>query len=190
MKIAMEISTLLLSVVSILLSAYTFIKNYNEIIRKNSIDIMPFFDIDIFNIQIWIDVSIKRFYYSIPLFNLGNGGAKNIVLKNENLEESFIGNNFSLAKTCIFYNISGDIATIIEREKKIQFMIEYEDFNNKKYRQEFELKIRVSRNYLNLFQLGRTSYFNNFGPYNLQNQEECIFSYFLSKNNSFPLEIK
>lgn len=185
-----EIIAILVSIIGILVSFYTFIKNYNEIKRKNNIDIMPIFDIDIFNTQVNIDLYIKKFNYGIALFNFGNGIAKNIVLKNNSEEGSFIGNIFTVAKSFNYYNILGDIEKIIDRDKKIKFIVEYEDFNNKKYSQEFELKIRMSKNYLNFTLLGRINYYNNGNLYYPQQPTEYIYSYFLDKKVSIPVEIK
>ncbi len=170
----------ILNLLSILINiAFTYL-NYNSTEKKNSIDIIPYFDININQIQVEINPNYENKYkMRIPLFNIGNGTAINIHLKSESNLENILYDT-AIVNNQTYYEFITDISY---NDKNINFEIFFSDFNQIQYKQNFELSLDIKSNMsYDKIEIARI-YYNNSNLYN----NPCLYFYFNSKNVQQPL---
>lgn len=183
----MVILSLITATIGLLISFH----NYMETRKRNIIDIMPFFDVDINNIFINSDKIANRIQFFIPMINLGNRLALDIKTteSNENIKIIY---NLAMEKGTTYITFSEYFNDIIEKEKNFIIAITFKDLSNQIYSQKIELKLKISNNYSNsglYLPSDKISYFNNgqFYPlYTIIPAEEVIHLYYIDKKVEKP----
>lgn len=149
-------------------SYYLAKKQYLENQKKNSIEIIPMFDIDISRIGVIIDFNLRLIRFTIPLFNLGNGIATEIDLEDS---KGFINNGIIVKYGYTNYFLEKNLSYNIN---EIYFKIKFHDLNGKEYEQKFKIIFDISNKIRADFLL-RTSIINP------QNCNEIIHVHILKK---------
>ena len=132
-----SILPIIISIIGLVFSALA----YNNTKRKNSIDQLPYFDIDNLRITINYGSTANKFNLSIPLINIGNGMAMDISTKKYNDFNIGISYDTATKGYYTYFNIEKNISLDIN---DINFEILFSDLEGNRYSQNFSLKIFIS----------------------------------------------
>ena len=164
--------TQLISVTSIIISVLGYLNSK----KKNTIDQQPYFDID--NSRMYITYNQNHQYtLSIPLINIGNGIAIGISTETENLHILY---DTTMRGANTWINVTRNISM---NDSIIKFEIVFFDLEDNKYRQDFELKINVTDNYIN-------SNSNCIQTYRDNRIGNCYYFYLQERKIKRPIKLK
>lgn len=137
-----DILTIIISIIGLVFSVLA----YNNTKRKNSIDQLPYFDIDNLRITVNYRNIVNKFNLSIPLINIGNGIATDISTKEYDNFNIRILYDTATTGYYTYLNIEKNISLDVN---DINFEILFSDLEGNKYSQNFSLKVFISHDMKN-----------------------------------------
>ena len=132
-----SILPIIISIIGLILSvlAYTNTK------RRNSIDQLPYFDIDNSRTTVTYDTSINKYSITIALVNVGNGIATGILSKEDSSSKSKILYDTATKGYYTYYIIEKNISL---NSSILNFNLFFSDLENNTYSQNFLLEIVIN----------------------------------------------
>lgn len=114
---------------------------YNNTKRKNSIDQLPYFDVDNSRTTVTYDTSTNKYKITIALVNIGNGIATGILSKEDNNTKSKILYDTATRGYYTYYITEKNISL---NSSTLNFNLFFSDLENNTYFQNFSLEILIN----------------------------------------------